>query len=329
MAVQRENLECTGQKQHTDVDWTNDHDRRVVAASLVQNVYNLEFDRQQPQFAQDRLRHFFNFELKRKLIDDEDSSIYGAIYEIKPTYPNHLPKYAPKYVIAFRGTILKSKRDMELDMKVFNDELHEDKPRFKHALEAVKQVVQEAWPANIWLAGHSLGSAIAMLVGKSMAQEGKDLKAFLFNPTFVRYSPSKNIKNPGLKDGISFTKNDIKAGIYFAGGDQQQELYNQFKALSSWIPNLFVNQDDPICSGYIDHFRNRKIEAELSSISALQAALGKDPHLPIYLLPKAYLTISKNSSSRIYGIREAHELKQWFATSSKVLINDPIRVGEP
>ena len=256
----------------------------------------------------------FNFELKRKLIDDEDSSIYGAIYQIKPTYPNH--KYAPKYVIAFRGTILKSKRDMELDMKVFNDELHEDKPRFKHALEAVKQVVQEAWPANIWLAGHSLGSAIAMLVGKSMAQEGKDLKAFLFNPPFVRYSLSKN---------------DIKAGIYCVGGDwRQQELYNQFKALSSWIPNLFVNQDDPICSGYIDHFRNRNIEAELSSISKLQAARGKDPHLPIYLLPKAYLTISKNSSSRsIYGIREAHELQQWFATSSKVLINDPIRVGEP
>lgn len=338
MSVQREDFEHTGPKQLTDVDWANDHHLRAVAASLVQGAYNLEFDRQDSQDPQGRWWHFFHFELKHKLIDDKDSSIYGVVYEIKCTYPNHLPESTPKFVIAFRGTIISTKsRDMKLNMKVFAGKLHKDKPRFKHALEAVKAVVQEAWPANIWLVGHSLGASIAMLVGKSMAQEGKNLKTFLFNPPFLRYSLSKNIKNPTLKDGILSTKNVIKAGISFVGGDHLwQELHHQFNKLSPWIPYLFVNQDDPLCSGYIDHFRNRKIKDEIRSIrSAIKAAFVKDPQLPIYLLPKAYLTISKISSSPL----QAHGLKQWwyqmsigpgFANSStKVLIDDAIPVGEP
>ncbi|WKA07652.1 hypothetical protein VitviT2T_025446 [Vitis vinifera] len=94
---------------------------------------------------------------------------------MKSIYPNHLPERAPKYIIAFRGTIPKPRstvrQDLKLNIKVLTDELHMDKSRFKHVLEAVKKVVQEAGSANIWLAGHSLGSAIAMLVGKSMAQK--------------------------------------------------------------------------------------------------------------------------------------------------------------
>ncbi|WKA07644.1 hypothetical protein VitviT2T_025439 [Vitis vinifera] len=80
----------------------------------------------------------------------------------------------PKVCYRLRGTILKlstAKRDLKLNIKVFTDVLHMDRHRFKPALEAVQQVVQEAGSANIWLAGHSLGSSIAMMVGKSMAQE--------------------------------------------------------------------------------------------------------------------------------------------------------------
>ncbi|RVW41266.1 GDSL esterase/lipase [Vitis vinifera] len=264
---------------------------------------------------------------------------------MKRIYPNHLPERAPKYIIAFRGTIPKPRstlrRNLKLNIKVLIDELHMDKSRFKHALETVEKVVQEAGSANIWLARHSLGSAIAMLIGKSMSQKGKHLETFLFNPPFLRPSLSKIINNPYLEHRIRSTKIVIKAAISFVGGDHMwQERYRQFNALSSWIPNLFVNQDDPICSGYIYHFRNRKTKAEIGSIrSALKAALGKDPQLPIHLFPKAYLTISKNSSSRnICKICEARGLKQWwyqmsigpgFADSStNVSIGDPIRVGE-
>ncbi|KAL6320333.1 hypothetical protein AAG906_007030 [Vitis piasezkii] len=329
------------------VDWRNNRHCRAVAASLVQGAYNSEHNRQKSQDSKvqpSRWWSSFHFEVKRVLIDDKDSSIYGVVYEFK--HPNNLPECAPKCVIAFRGTTLKSssaKQDMKLNIKLLTAELRKDNSRFKPALDAVKKVVQEAEPANIWLAGHSLGSAIAMLVGKSMAQEeGKYLKTFLFNPPFLSPSLSRIINSPRLENAICSAKNFLKAGISFVGGDHLwQTRHDQFNKLSHWIPNLFVNKDDPICSRYIDHFENRKIEDEIHSIrSATKAAFVKDPQLPIYLLPKAYLTISKISSSpNISKICEAHGLKQWWHQMSiepgsanppmKVSIGDTKLVGEP
>ncbi|KAL6320438.1 hypothetical protein AAG906_007135 [Vitis piasezkii] len=284
MAPELEDFDLTGPKQLTDVDWRNNHHCRAVAASLVQGAYNSEHNRQKSQDSKvqpSRWWSSFHFEVKRVLIDNKDSSIYGVVYEFKRTNHNNLPECAPKCVIAFRGTTLKSssaKQDMKLNIKLLTAELHKDNSHFKPALDVVKEVVQEAEPANIcW-----------------------DL---------------------------------------FGWGDHLwQERHLQFDKLSDWIPNLFVNKDDPICSRYIDHFENRKIQSEIRSIgSALKAAVGMDPQLPVHLLPKAYLTISKNSSSR--DVLEAHGLKQWwyqmsigpgFASSSmKVSIGDTKLVGEP
>ncbi|KAL6320447.1 hypothetical protein AAG906_007144 [Vitis piasezkii] len=148
-----------------EVCGTKNHHRLAVAASVVQGAYNLEYDRQEsqhPRVQSSHWWHFFHFELKRKLKDDEDSSIYSVVYEMKSIYPNHLPERAPKYIIAFRGTIPTPRstvrQDLKLNIKVLTDELHMDKSRFKHVLEAVEKVVQEAGSANIWLAGHSLVS---------------------------------------------------------------------------------------------------------------------------------------------------------------------------
>ncbi|KAL6320426.1 hypothetical protein AAG906_007123 [Vitis piasezkii] len=341
--LERGNFDLTGPKQLTEVDWTNNHHRRAVVASLVEGAYNLEYDRQEsrdPQVQSSRWWNFFHFQLKRALVDDKDSSIYGAVYEIKHTYLNHLPKCAPKYVIAFRGTILKlstAKRDLKLNIKVLTDVLHMDRHRFKPALEAVQQVVQEAGSANIWLAGHSLGSSIAMMVGKSMAQEGKCMEAFLFNPPLLGNVLLKIIGNQYLQDAMRLT-------------ETLQGQYDQFNALSSWIPNLFVNRHDPICSEYIGHFRNRNnVEKQFGAgmigrvavlqptLGVLKAAVGMDPQLSTQLLPKAYLTISESSSS--CSILEAHGLRQWWYHMSlgpafadllrKKSISDPVLMGGP
>ncbi|KAL6321144.1 hypothetical protein AAG906_012916 [Vitis piasezkii] len=247
---------------------TNNHHRRAVAASLPSRWWN-----------------FFHFQLKRALIDDKDSSIYGVVYEIKHTYLNHLPNCAPKYVIAFRGTILKLstlRRDVKLNIKVWTDELHMDKFRFKPALEAVQQAVQEAGSANIWLAGHSWG---------------------------------------------------------------QNNMTNLMHCLLG--SPTFVNRHDPICLEYIGHFRNRNTVEKIVGTfgilgernpawGVLKAAVGMDPQLPIQLLPKAYLTISDNSSS--CNFVDAHGLRQWwhqmskgpgFEISRKPLISDPVLVGGP
>ncbi|KAC9955882.1 hypothetical protein E3N88_45032 [Mikania micrantha] len=57
----------------------------------------------------------FRFKLKRTLVDDNDSSYFGAIYELKDAHP-----YAPNYVIAFRGTIKRFQTIYE-DMKLEED----------------------------------------------------------------------------------------------------------------------------------------------------------------------------------------------------------------
>ena len=59
-----------------------------MAASLVQAVYVLERDRQLNRQSVEALApswwEFFHFELIRKLVDDADMSIFGAIFEFKP-----------------------------------------------------------------------------------------------------------------------------------------------------------------------------------------------------------------------------------------------------
>ncbi|KAJ9679851.1 hypothetical protein PVL29_021686 [Vitis rotundifolia] len=344
MALESEDFNLTELKQLTDVDWKNNHHCRAVAAGLVQGVYKSERKRQESQGPKVQSSHWQHSHFRQKIVltDNKDSSIYGVVYEFKHTNSIPLPECAPKFVIAFRGTFLKSgsaEQDVNLIIKLLTAELPKDNSRCKPALDAVKEVVKEDETAIIWLAGHSLGSAIAMLVGKSMAQKGKYLETFLFNPPFLRSFLSRNINSPRLENVICSTKKVIRSGISFVGGDHLWEKrHGQFNALSHWIPNLFVNKDDPLCSGYIDHFKNRKIEAEIRSIrSAFTAAFGKDRELPIHLLPQAYLTISENSSS--CNFFEAHGIKQWwyqmsigegFADSStKVSIGDTNLVGEP
>ncbi|RVW41253.1 GDSL esterase/lipase [Vitis vinifera] len=177
MAPELEDFDRTGPKQLAVVDWRNNHDCRAVAARLVRKHTSQNAIARNPKIP------MFGFPL-------------AVLFTFEHTDPNNLPECAPKCVIAFRGTILKpssAEQDMKLNIKLLTAELRKDNSRFKPALDAVKEVVQEAEPANIWLAGHSLGSAIAMLVGKSMAEEqGKYLKTFLFNPPFLRL-PSQGI----------------------------------------------------------------------------------------------------------------------------------------
>ncbi|KAK7846142.1 gdsl esterase/lipase [Quercus suber] len=89
----------------------------------------------------------FHFQLHHKLVDNNDS-IFGAIYEFK--YPNPAPSF-PQYVIAFRGTLMKK------EIVTWRQ---------------IKLQVTMSGGARVWLAGHSLGSAMALFAGKNMAKMG-------------------------------------------------------------------------------------------------------------------------------------------------------------
>ena len=308
---------------------TNAHHRRSVAASLVQGVYILERDRQLkrqgPQALASPWWEFFHFQLLRHLVDDVDSSIFAAIYEFKPPkshYHNSVDE-SPRYVIAFRGTITKPEsvsRDLQLDLHILRNGLHETS-RFEIAIQAVRNVVATVGESNVWLAGHSLGAAMALLAGKTMAKTGFFLQAFLFNSPFFS-APIERIKDERVKHGLRIANSVITAGLAFATKKSyhNNRSVDPFAALSAWIPFLFVNPGDHLCSEYIGYLEHRKkmddigigaierLATQNSLGGLLMSAMGRESE-PLHLIPSANLIVNLTPCQ---DFREAHGIHQWW-----------------
>lgn len=308
-----------------------DH-RRSVAASLVQAAYILEFDRQEKREEEEHEAlappwwEFFHYKLIRQLVDDVDSSIFGAIFEFNPPVSAQNPTTvnAPRFVVAFRGTIITKEsvnRDFRLDFSIVQNALHKTS-RCMIAVQSVQNLISEVRSLNIWLAGHSLGSAIATITGKNLAKSGIFLDAFLFNPPFFS-APIEMIRDAKIKSRIQMSGSLIRAGLSVVLKAEKllPDRDDSFAVLSSWVPCLFVNPSDHICSGYIDYFQRRRNMEEIgagniqrlatqNSIRCLfLSAIGKESD-PYHLLPSANLTV--NSSSAEESLMEAHALHQWW-----------------
>ncbi|XP_052176961.1 GDSL esterase/lipase At4g10955-like [Diospyros lotus] len=321
MASEREIFGLSGPSHLTAVDWANLHHRRSIAASLVQGVYILERDRQQMRQGSQALAPpwwaFFHFHPIQVLADDADLSIFAAVYELRS--PFSYPCNLPRYVLALRGTITKPgsrSQDLKLDFQFIKHKLQKTH-RFELAMQAVGRLVSVAGPAGVWLAGHSLGAAMALLAGKNMAKQGFFLETYLFNPPFAS-APIERIKNEKVRYGVRFASSVITAGIAAAVKKTQD---NSFSILSGWIPYLFVNPSDPFCSEYIGYFEHRKkmvdagagaiasIATQNSIVSLLSGGLGKDSSEPPHLLPSAYLTVNLSPSN---GFKRDHGIHQWW-----------------
>ncbi|XP_058195661.1 GDSL esterase/lipase At4g10955-like [Rhododendron vialii] len=323
MVTQNRSFNPSGPLYLTAVDWRNPHHRRSAAASLVQGVYSQEHDRQQNrQGHQARAPpwwDFFNFRLFRVLVDNDDHSIFGAIYEFKspPPYGHHNPLHIPpRYVVAFRGTMTgweTMSQDLTLDLKVIRNTL-EQSARFQHAMQAVQYMVSTAGAPNMCLAGHSLGSAMALLAGKNMAKMGCFLETYLFNPPFISVPIEVVTKTEILKNGIRIMRSVTTAGVTIALNAlrQRPQTGDWFAALSGWIPYLFVNPSDPISGEYVGYFEHRKRMAAIGAgaierLSTRNSISGATE--PLHLLPSAYLTIN---GSPVQGLGQAHGLDQWW-----------------
>lgn len=330
MGSERETFEISGPLHLKVPDWKNTDHRRSVAASLVQGVYILERDRHEKRLGAEALAPpwwlFFHFHLCSELIDTADSSIFGAIYEFKQPDSNnhHSVNDGPRYVIAFRGTITKGdafSRDFELDVSFIRNDLHRTS-RFEIAIQAVRGMVATYGSSNIWLAGHSLGSAMAMLVGKDMAKAGVFLESYLFNPPYVS-APIERIKDKKVKRGIRFAASVITAGLAIASKNNHHvnRQVDTFAALSEWIPYLFVNPSDHICSEYIGYFEHRtnmeeigagvieKLATQHSIGGLVMSVMGKQPEEPLHLLPSANVIVNL---SHARDFKDAHGIHQWW-----------------
>ncbi|KAI3974865.1 hypothetical protein MKX01_004976 [Papaver californicum] len=302
-APERDNFSRSGPLHLTTVDWGKVHHRRSIAASLVQGVYVLERDRQEKKrkALAPPWWGFFHFELLYTLLDDVDSSIFGAIYEFKPVANSYYSTGIPR-----------------LDLNLIQNGLHQTS-RFGTAMQAVKNMVSVSGASNVWLTGHSLGSSIAMLAGKHMAKTGIFLESYLFNPPFIS-APIERIKDKKVRHGIRIASSLITAGLTFAMKVNQQSE-DPFNVLSTWIPNLFVNPADYLCCEYIGYFEHRenmesfgaggieRLATQNSFTGLLMNAMGWEYQEELQLIPSAYLTINRSPSQTF---RRAHGIHQWF-----------------
>ncbi|KAB1205062.1 hypothetical protein CJ030_MR7G016706 [Morella rubra] len=192
-------------------------------------------------------------------------------------------------------------------------------------MQTVQNFVDAAGAPNIWLTGHSLGSAIALLVGKNMCKRGYFVETYLFNPPFLSAPIESWIKDhESLKDGVRLAKSLLTAGLALAvqvSQHHESQEHDSFAMLCNWIPYLFVNPADHICAEYIGYFENRKKMVEMgagiierlatknSIRSLVSGALGGDSEV-WHLLPSAYLTTFDLGPSPDF--MRAHGINQWW-----------------
>ncbi|EOA20862.1 hypothetical protein CARUB_v10001199mg [Capsella rubella] len=339
-----DNFFTSGPSHLTSVDWANSHHRTSVVSSLVNGVYTLERDRLLSIKKKYKYRlgsrycpeplakpwwEFFEFDLMEKLIDD-DGSIYGAIFEYKSYNVNQNTPHVkvPRYVMAFRGTVLRKrtwKFDLKLDLQCIFNTLHQG-GRSKNAVEEIRRMVKNHSESAIWLAGHSLGAALVLLAGKTMTSSGSLLESYIFNPP-ISSIPLEQL--PGghlLKDMFQTAKSVVKGNIAMALRPiTHRQVQEENPYTASWIPYLYVNPNDPICAGYIDYFKHKKrmsengagqIEKMGASISYRTLLVGiirrSPPDLskePLHVLPSADMTVNNSKPTKS---TPAHVLHQWW-----------------
>lgn len=321
--------------------------QRTIAASLVQSVYILELDRHENREGSQAFANpwweFFHFKLHSKLVDDVDLSIFGAIFELDLQSPECSLSISemPYYVVAFRGTITQGvafARDVLLDIDVVRNGLHRSS-RFEIAVQAVQNLVAAVGHSTIWLSGHSLGAAMALLAGKNMAKKGIFLETFLFNPPYFS-APIEKIQDKKVKHGIRFAGSLITAGLAFTmkanqriNGHQQKgdQSEDPFSALSAWLPRLYVNPADHICSEYIGYFEHRRNMEDIgagvierfatqhSMTGLFMTAMGKETEEPLHLIPSAKLITNLGPSN---DFKEAHGIRQWWKSDLHLQATD-------
>ncbi|KAK1257114.1 hypothetical protein QJS04_geneDACA017770 [Acorus gramineus] len=300
-------------------DREDSNDRRLAIACLVQGVYAMEKDRVNNQQSQSNALApswwaSFGFVLHRELIDNTDCSIFGAIY--KPSTPL---SGAPKYIIAFRGSA-PTIHPWKHIMSCFNQSPHPH--HHDIACKALRETLDSAsnMSADVWLAGHSLGSAVAISAAKRMVKErGAILETYLFNPPYPSL-PFEKIESDMLRRMIRCSM-DLATVVLEGVGAMFGESEKEFRALSEWVPWVFVNTKDSISMEYKGYFEHRKkMEAMGGAARSIVRVSTRNSFMVLYprmarsgletthLLPSARLVINTCGEDN----RSLHGIRQWW-----------------
>jgi hypothetical protein len=153
-----------------------------------------------------------------------------------------------------------------------------------------------------------------------MAKSDILIESFLFNPPFPSIPLDRIIKSKKVKQVVRLGVSEIRDVFGILNPFKKSSSNDSFVALSAWVPRLFVNASDYICSKYVEYFEHRrkmeksgfgrieKIATQTSISSHFMSAIGKESE-PLHLIPSAILT--KNLTPR-QSFKEAHGIQQWW-----------------
>ncbi|KAI3866825.1 hypothetical protein MKX03_006715 [Papaver bracteatum] len=193
------------------------------------------------------------------------------------------PGIIPKYVITFRGTTIKKHS--------FSQDLWLDLNIIKHGLH------------------QSTRYGVAMLAVQTMvsAVGASNVVDREFFGIFHRNAWQK-------REGLT---------VAMKGYKENRSPDDLFTALSSWVPRLFVNPADYICSECIGYFVHRdrmkylgvwgieNLETQTSVTGLLKSAIGRESEV-VHVVPLANLTINQSPSWELPTFMQVHGLQQWL-----------------
>uniref|UniRef100_A0A0D9WZS0 Fungal lipase-type domain-containing protein n=1 Tax=Leersia perrieri TaxID=77586 RepID=A0A0D9WZS0_9ORYZ len=341
------------------IDWGKEEHRRCVAACLVKGVYVMENDiHKRRVYSSDALAPpwWNTFGFRPLDVIKDDKLIFGIIYEYEAAAGLVHHPSAPRYVVAFRGTMLGHLKtlteDTRYNVMVMRNTLPES-PRAKISRKEVEKLLRRitnnanatrfttavhdgnkthATNCDVWLAGHSLGASVALDVGRVMvAKNGFNLPTFLFNPPQVSLPPAIDkltSRLEKLKKNMYMTSYIMKAGlgkVVKPFKPHKERMKKLFEKLSHWAPELYVHEEDMICKGYIDYFEQRQQVQERLLIVARSAMMLSYRDMVCHVLGKEKEQPHLLPSARLWKNTSmhggAHDLQLWWKPDGELNLN--------
>jgi len=297
------------------IDWNNEEHRRCIAACLVKACYVMEKDMAlaSPWSESFGFRMDTLFFTDPSIINHKEYLTYGAVFKLmEPCGPSS----APKYVVAFRGTMLFHANTLtdlvQNTLLLFNAQT--EYTRFKETHSHVDDLIRGLSSGSVWLVGHSLGASLALEIGRTMMLEkGLKIPTFLFNPPHISPAPVINgILSEENKTRLYTGSYTVKFALANILPWHRKRTKKMFEQLGPWVPELYVNPADWICQGFMDYFVERQLMAANHPRFASTAARTSYRDILFFrklrpqLLPSASLWTNWNDGM------DPHGLRQWW-----------------
>lgn len=236
-----------------------------------------------------------------------------------------------RIVVLFRGTCLKTFRDLWEDFKIAFEVLHNsDRVSAPEALvkELVSKQLLTYGRHGIRLVGHSLGAAVGFIIARRLhlidptkTLEGHffnlpymDLETFYtemlcaFSPAHALAGAGNNILHriPALEQILRRVTGMTARALV---GKKAEELDAEFAKLADFKPNIYVSNYDRFSRGYIGFFRNSDLGNGSFGMTRITAVLNilRCNATSQHLCPSANLIISWKS----FCSARSHKLDIW------------------